>query len=479
MLLDFYKLREQPFGVTPDARYLYPSATHREALASLLYGVGAGRGFLALIAKPGMGKTTLLFESLEQLRETDRTVFLLQTVSTPSDFLRALLEELGVGTKDESLVELQSKLNELLVEQHRSGKRLLVVIDEAQNLNDSVLELVRQLSNFETAREKLLQIILSGQPQLAQRIALPELLQLRQRVSMFACLKPFSPEETGLYIDHRMRIAGYSSEAPLFTAKALALIAQSSEGIPRNINNLCFNALSLGYALQRKTIDCDIVREVLADLDLEPWRKRSSPSDRPVERDSEGTLGFVSAASAPTTPAGLLPKLAFGAAILLVLAGALYGSHRWASSTEGVRANSAGPALAPATAPVMSADHRQQSGTPAGSTVHADGVVPALPAAAATSLSDPDQGQQAVGPVSTIRVGPRRTLFGICVDQYGRCSSELLQEIHKLNPQLADLDHIEPGEKLRLPISGAMQGNPTQSTKERHREALLAERGTR
>ena len=176
----------------------------------------------------------------------------------------------------EALIELQAKLNEVLAEQSRSGKPLVVVIDEAQNLDDAVLELVRMLSNFETSREKLIQIILCGQPQLAEKLASPELVQLRQRVSIVARLKSLSPKETALYIDHRMRTAGYSAEKPLFTGAALALIAHRSEGIPRNINNLCFNALSLGCALQRETIDCDIVREVVADLDLEPLRERRS-----------------------------------------------------------------------------------------------------------------------------------------------------------------------------------------------------------
>ena len=205
MVLDYYKLREQPFGVTPDSRYLFLSATHREALASLLYGIEAGRGFVALIAKPGMGKTTLLFHALNQLREKARTVFLFQTICTPVDLLRALLTDLGVQETRGSLVEMQLKLNEILAEQSRSGKRVVVVIDEAQNLDDSVLELVRMLSNFETSREKLIQIILSGQPQLAEKIASPELVQLRQRVSIFARLKPFSAEDTAAL--HRSQTA--------------------------------------------------------------------------------------------------------------------------------------------------------------------------------------------------------------------------------------------------------------------------------
>jgi general secretion pathway protein A len=269
MILDYYRLREQPFGATPDSRYLFASETHREALASLLYGVAAGRGFVALIAMPGMGKTTLLFESMRQLRGSAKTVFLFQTISTPLEFLSALLTDLGVEETRGGLIALQAKLNDILVEQARRGERLVVVIDEAQNLNDSVLEFARMLSNFETEQQKLVQIILSGQPQLAVKLASPQLMQLRQRISMVAYLRPLSAPETELYVAHRLRLAGHRSDKPLFTSAALQLIARHSKGIPRNINNLCFNALSLGCALKRKMIDVEIIKEVIADLDLD------------------------------------------------------------------------------------------------------------------------------------------------------------------------------------------------------------------
>jgi general secretion pathway protein A len=480
MVLDYYKLREHPFGGTPDSRYLYMSATHKEALASLLYGLDAGCGFVALIAQPGLGKTTLLFHTLNFLRDKVTTVFLFQTVSTPVDLLRSVLAGLGVPETGGSLTEMQVRLKEVLVEQARQGKRVVVVIDEAQNLDDSVLELVRMLSNFETPREKLIQIILSGQPQLAEKFASPALVQLRQRISIFARLEPFSPEDIDGYIDHRLRTAGNDAGRPLFTKEARALIRQYSEGIPRNINNLCFNALSLGCALKRETIDGDVLREVVDDLDLERWRTKSSAGVRP------GQLALQPAAEAPSFVAvsssreGWLPRFAVAVAVMLVLCGTLFAGHRWLVLNGAVHATRKGVPL-PATA---GPSHRDPpTRTPAQTAVQADNVDSSLPAAAGSSnqaapLAAPAEGAAQVGTVpapnpttpsssstaqepqasaseTTIRVAPGRTLLGICVESFGTCNPQLLQEIHRLNPRLSNPDHIESGQMIRLPASGA------------------------
>jgi len=268
MFLDYYKLREQPFGVTPDPRYLFQSRTHREAMASLFCGVTGGRGFMAVIARPGMGKTTMLFQLAQRIDSTAKTIFLFQTHASPKDFLRSLMADLEIPDEDGDPVKIHSKLNQMLVREYRKGKRFVLIIDEAQNLDNSVLEVVRMLSNFENSAQKLIQIILSGQPQLARKLASPEMLQLRQRLSMVARLKPFNCEDTCLYVDHRLRTAGYDFRYPLFTSAATALIARSSEGIPRNINNICFNSLLLGRALERQEITREMVCDVLADLDL-------------------------------------------------------------------------------------------------------------------------------------------------------------------------------------------------------------------
>ena len=286
MLLDHYGLREQPFGVTPNPRYLYLSPGHREALASLVYGVESGRGFLALVAPPGMGKTTLLFQLLDRLGHSARTVFLFQTQCGARDFLRSLMADLGVRAGEDDQVVLQAKLNEILIKEMRAKRKFVLVVDEAQNLEDSALEFVRMLSNFETPRAKLMQIILAGQPQLAEKLARPAMVQLRQRISMLIRLRPLEAAETAEYIEHRLRVAGHGG-APLFSGAALAAIASESGGIPRNINNLCFNALSLAYAAGRKTIDAATVQEVAADLDL---RSCYAEALSPVA-DEEGPRG--------------------------------------------------------------------------------------------------------------------------------------------------------------------------------------------
>lgn len=280
MILDYYKLCEQPFGSTPDPRYFYASETHREALASLLYGIETGRGFLALIAQPGMGKTTLIFRWLAQMQPKLRSVFLFQTICTPLDFLRLLLTDLGVEDISGGVAELQSKLIQIVMEQSRAGSKLVIVVDEAQTLDNSVLELIRMLSNFETSNQKLMHIVLCGQPQLARKLASPELVQLRQRISIIARLDPFTPEQTAAYVNERLRVAGWKSEDPLFDEAAMKLIAFHSGGLPRNINNLCFNALSLGCVLRRKTIDADIIREVIGDLEVEKLIEAPTPQPR-------------------------------------------------------------------------------------------------------------------------------------------------------------------------------------------------------
>jgi len=237
----------------------------------------------------------------------------------------------------------------------------------------------------------------------------------------------------------------------LFTGAALALIAQSSEGIPRNINNLCFNALSLGCALRRRTIDGDIVREVVADLDLEPLRERRSLAARPERAEKEDTQEvppFVGAASAPFTLVGRLTKLAIAGVILFAVAGALFESRHLRNDRFAVPE----------------------------AVVHADSVVPPLVAAAPSSISV-NRILQPVASAGTVRVTAGKTLYRICVESFGSCTPKRLQEIHELNPRLSNLDHIESGQRLRIPVVPQPSG-ATQNIVEQPGYASLAEKGT-
>ncbi|MCU1296829.1 MAG: peptidoglycan-binding ATPase [Acidobacteriaceae bacterium] len=258
-------VQDNPFGFTPNPRYLYLSRSHAEARASLIVGLECGMGFQALIAPPGMGKTTILFDVLEHFKRMAHTAFLFQLQGDARDFLRYLALELGSELHDSDVVQVQDAINRLLIQERRRGRRTIVVIDEAQTLSTSVLEAVRLLSNFETPFEKLLQIVLAGQPQLAKKLAAPELAQLQQRILIVKTLQPLDMDETNSYIEHRLKIAGYHGQ-PLFTPAALKRIWEVSHGVPREINTICFNALLLLTAVGRERVDPDILQEVIGDL---------------------------------------------------------------------------------------------------------------------------------------------------------------------------------------------------------------------
>ncbi|MCU1306217.1 MAG: peptidoglycan-binding ATPase [Acidobacteriaceae bacterium] len=297
MFLDFYGLREQPFGVTPNPRFLYPSPSHREVLASLLYGIQSDLGFSALIAEPGMGKTTLLFDLLERYRNSANTVFLFHTQCNSQDLLRYCLAELEVETVGDDSFAMHEKFKQMLLQSARDGKKVLVVLDEAHNFDDSVLETIRLLSNFETSDSKLLHIILAGQTHLAEKLMRPAMKQLFQRISIVNRLKPFTFEETCAYINHRLDVAGYN-RGPLFTPNALLRISRYSQGVPRTINHLCFASMSIACALHQRSIDENIVEEVREDLNLKSLL--SSDVDEEMSLRT-ARPPVVSAATSPTS----------------------------------------------------------------------------------------------------------------------------------------------------------------------------------
>jgi general secretion pathway protein A len=508
MFLDFYRLKEQPFGVTPDPRFLYMSETHREALASLFYGVKSGRGFMALVAKPGMGKTSLLFRLMQNLEPTARTVFLFQTQCDSREFLKYLLADMGIQSDSTDLVKMHSQLNETLAENAKTGKQLVVIVDEAQNLDPSVLETIRLLSDFETSRQKLLQIVLSGQLQLAEKLASPSLVQLSQRISILSRLRPFSTEETAAYIQHRLAVAGYSGE-PLFSAAAVELIADLSQGIPRNINNLCFNALSWGYAVKKDEISAEIVKDVAADMSIFYRPEVAAPDVAPpppavaepaiaVKSEAEAekipivapTLGLGSMPtrdgrdlSEPPRASHSVRNAALAACVVAAAFLAGYGWQNYHRATE-PRPREAQAELVPPKAPaakqvsgensgmtgVAKPSPESKGGKPLGNATVAAEPRVARPSLAVIPKADiqrglspaPDVSAEMNGKVKAVIVKRNDTLWKLS-QQYSPpgATADNFYSITSLN-NLPDPNHIEAGQRLLLPVEpkGGLGASP-------------------
>jgi len=264
MYAAFYGLEEEPFNITPDPRFLYLNNTYQEALAALTYGIQARKGFLSLIGEAGTGKTTLLRHLLDTLDPSVRTVLLMNPTVSFDEILEYILMELGIPTEATGKLARFHRLNEFLIEHARAGGNVALLIDEAQDLDAGVLEQLRLLSNLETSREKILQILFAGQPELEGEFANPALRQLRQRITLRVRLRPLTPAEVAGYVRTRLERAG-APDGALFAEAALERVAALSLGIPRVINVLCDAALMTAFATGASHVTPSVVDEVWRD----------------------------------------------------------------------------------------------------------------------------------------------------------------------------------------------------------------------
>jgi len=256
----YYGLQEKPFGITPDPRYLFLSRTHQEALAHLLYGLSNRVGFIAVIGEVGSGKTTILRALSAQLDESAyRLGLIFNPRLTPIGLLQSINSEFGLPGRSRSTATLVRELNDFLLAENRSGRTPVLIIDEAQNLAAGVLEQIRLLSNLETARDKLIQIVLVGQPEMAQLLTQPGLRQLNQRIVVRCRLDALDCAESRAYVLHRLKVAG-RADGLLFTPSALNEVHRCSGGYPRLINIICDRALLLSYAESRGQVTAPDVR---------------------------------------------------------------------------------------------------------------------------------------------------------------------------------------------------------------------------
>ncbi len=293
MYKSFYGLKENPFNVNPDPRFLFLTKQIEEALTGLMYGIQTRKGFITLTGEVGTGKTTLINRLLDWLHHRRaRTAFLFNSRMNSSQLFDFILAEFDIQCESKSKSQQLLKLNHWLLERYRDGETVVLIIDEAQNLTYPVLEEIRLLTNLETSTEKLLQIVLSGQPELDEKLKLPQLRQLRQRIMLRCRTTPLSEEQTREYIAERLRIAGASGD-PIFSVKTIETIHVYSLGIPRVINLLCEHSLVNGFVEQQRPIQPKIVEEVAHEFQLDEVEPVAPVGSTKIDTDVYNSEAFL------------------------------------------------------------------------------------------------------------------------------------------------------------------------------------------
>lgn len=263
----FYGLIRPPFEMTPDPAFLYLGETHREGLATLVYGVRSRKGFVMLTGEVGTGKTTLLHALLAQLDANTDSAYIFNSRLEPLDFFQLLFDDLGIEKTCTRKVEYLLALNHYLIDRLKDDRTVLLIIDEAQNLSPEMLEEIRLLSNLETPNTKLIQILLVGQPELSEMLDRDDLRQLRQRIVLRHELQPFDAGELESYVEERLRLAGYTGKG-IFKRSAFRELFAVTGGVPRLVNVVCDGALLTGYGRDQATLGAEVIREVANDLHL-------------------------------------------------------------------------------------------------------------------------------------------------------------------------------------------------------------------
>ena len=468
MYAQFYGLRESPFALTPDPRYLFMSEPHKEALASAIYGVQERKGFVLILGEVGTGKTTLIRHLLGRFGPNIRSVFVFNPAVSFLELLQLMLRDLELPCPSLRRVEMIDTLNDYLLKEAAAGRYVVVVIDEAQHLSPTVLEEVRMLSNLETARGKLIQILLVGQPELGEKLGRPELRQLRQRISLVAELKPLSHEDTVRYIAHRLEVGGLES-GRLFSRRALKVIYRASGGIPRLVNVICDKALVLGYGAGSKVIKSRIIKEVLKDW--KPFQRLAGPTPR-----SRGRA--VLRRRVPTNR----PLRRIAAAVALGLAGAalivmLVGykdsplrSRFWHGLLpSGASGTVVGPVQAPVqaktepatptTVPPVSPAAPELPPRPNLRSVEPGPTLPPTTPTRSAVTEKPTPNPMAVAaPVEPrakareVVVAPGEVFSAVVARHYGRAELTLIDFVKSANPDVTSIDELRTGQRLKLPV---------------------------
>src|SRR5216684_1764483 len=295
MYKSFFGLKDNPFNVNPDPRYLFLTKEIEEALSGLMYGVQNRKGFITLTGEVGTGKTTLVNSLLAWLQQRRvRTAFLFNSRMNTNQMFDFILAEFGISCDSRSKSQQLMRLNQWLLDRYRAGETTVLIVDEAQNLTYPVLEEIRLLTNLETSTEKLLQIVLSGQPELEEKLKLPQLRQLRQRMTVRCKTAPLTKEQTHAYINERLRIAGVMTNGePIFSPQAVDTIHLYSLGVPRVVNLLCEHALINAYVEHQRTIQPKIVEDVAHEFQLDEVEPVASPGSLRTSAELFNSEAFI------------------------------------------------------------------------------------------------------------------------------------------------------------------------------------------
>jgi general secretion pathway protein A len=462
MYLKYYCLSKAPFGITPDPAFFYLSASHKEALASLLYGIEKRKGFICVTGEVGCGKTTVLKALLSRV-STDcvKTVYLYNPELTFEELMGAVFEELGLELPAGGVAGSVRFLHAHLIELYQQGKHVVLIVDEAQRMPVETLERLRILSNLETAKDKLLQIVLCGQPELGDVLAGRALRQLRDRIAVRSEIRPLTGEESVAYVRHRLGRVTYGA-TPVFEAGALRLIVRHARGNPRRINILCDNALVAGYADQKKPVTAKVVREAAAGLEPKKgvaravkWAAAACLAvligaavgsaffgglvDRVLDSRVEG--GIEARAPAPDIESGELAVAAPEEKPAPAVAAVEFAGPSSADMelTQQRVVLDGGGAAAVSAAGEVSAAGGEVSAV-------ANDVVEMQVVQAGDTSMEPPLGTDRVVEMEVVQAGD--TLSRLLVRVYGRSSRDLIERTLKSNPQIKDANKIQAGEKI-------------------------------
>jgi|RhiMetdeSRZDD1v2_1073273.scaffolds.fasta_scaffold45932_4 general secretion pathway protein A len=434
MYLDFYHFKKAPFHITPDPEFLFLSPSHKAALGALVYGIEERQGFVALIGEVGLGKTTTLRSYLERVDQSQlKTIYIFNSNVSFSDLLKTLCREFGLEVLTEDVADTVNRLHQVLIEEYKQGRNVALIVDEAQHMPIETLEHLRMLSNLETSTQKLIQIVLVGQPEFEAKLDTHALRQLKQRLVIRGTISPLTDEESREYILYRLAKVVMVEDEPIFTKGALREIIQHAKGTPRVINVLCTNALIQGFGYRKRRVSTKIIKEVIADYTGKKpqrlWRSRLAWAGTtallaalfwfsPYQEVALSKINNIMQFMTPSVASRMSPPQETPAArrdsVLPV-----------ASST---------PALPEPPPTTVAPPQSPEASEPAPAVPTVVHTVPA-PTVATT--------------VRTVKKGDQ--IARVALEVYGSSSNAVLDWIKKNNPQLRNVNLVDVGTQLTLP----------------------------